>query len=165
MFPTLRAEEEFLAQGPIKRARREQGGELLSGPQLIRRSIADLMQLGMNPQQLAKYAFDEDAAVERYENVQAERARDTHTASLDELYEELKQLVAPQLHTRCAEVLAACTAIQRTGGLNEVRVIDLANESRRKREFERRPRTVTEALAIARELDQLATNARAPPPL
>lgn len=148
--------------GPIKRTRRESAGEILSGPQLIRRNIADLMELGMNPMQLAKYAFDERAAAARYENVRVEEERGAHTSSLDELYEAMKQLIAPQLHSRCAEVLAACTAIQRTGGLNESRVLDLADEARRKREFERRPRTVTEALAIARELDELATTNPAP---
>ncbi len=142
--------------GPIKRTRRKSAGETLSGPQVIRRSIAELMELEMNPQQLAKYAFDEDAASARYENVRVEQAKNDKTKSLDELFEAMKELVAPQLHNRCAEVLAACAAIQRTGGLNETRVLDLAQESRRKRENERRPRTVTEALAMARELDQLA---------
>jgi hypothetical protein len=116
------------------------------------------MELRMNPMQLAKYAFDEHAAEARYENVRVEQETGAHSSSLDELYEAMKQLIAPQLHSRCAEVLASCTAIRRTGGLNESRVLALADEARRKREFERRPRTVTEALAIARELDELATN-------
>ena len=95
-----------------------------------------------------------------------EDASSTPVPRLDDASDEIstpsgaavKELIAPQLHARCAEVLAACTAIPKTGGLNEIRVLDLADESRRKREFERRPRTVAEALAMARELDQLATN-------
>jgi len=79
-------------------------------------------------------------------------------SSLHEVYEVL---IAPQLHARCAEVLATCTAIRRTGCVAELRMFALADESRRKREIDRRPRTVTEALALARELDELAAT-RAP---
>ena len=61
--------------------------------------------------QSAKYAFDEQAAEARYENVQTERERDDRTTSLHELFDAMKELIAPQLHARCAEVLAACTAI------------------------------------------------------
>ena len=64
-------------------------------------------------------------------------------SSLREVYEVL---IAPQLHARCAEVLAACTSIRRTGCVAELRMFALADESRRKREIDRRPRTVTEAL-------------------
>jgi hypothetical protein len=114
----------------------------------------------MGPTQLAKYALDERAAEAQYESVRLQQESE-QTATLTDLYEAMKELIAPQLHARCAEVLAACTSIRRTGCVAELRMFALADESRRKREIDRRPRTVTEALALARELDELAAT-RAP---
>ena len=146
--------------GPIMRERCESANETLSGPQVIRRDIANCMGLQMGPTQLAKYALDERAAEAQYESVRLQQESE-QTATLTDLYEAMKELIAPQLHARCAEVLAACTSIRRKGCVAELRMFALADESRRKREIDRRPRTVTEALALARELDELAAT-RAP---
>ena len=151
-----RAEEEFLARGPITSSRTNRpadaAGGSLSGLQLLRRTVAEILGHSMNATQLKRGAIDELASERLYENERRVTDEPARGDTLEGLFEELKELVPAQLHSLCAHILTRSKAVQKTGNTAEMQVMSLADEYRRRRERERRPRTMEEALALMNEM-------------
>jgi len=151
-----RAEEEFLARGPITSSRTNRPADAadgsLSGLQLLRRTVAEILGHSMNATQLKRGAIDELALERSYENERRVADEAARGDTLEGLFEELKELVPAQLHSLCAHILTRSKAVQKTGNTAEMQVMSLADEYCRRRERERRPRTMEEALALMNEM-------------
>jgi len=151
-----RAEEEFLARGPITSSRTNRPADAadgsLSGLQLLRRTVAEILGHSMNATQLKRGAIDELASERLCENERRVADEPARGDTLEGLFEELKELVPTQLHSLCAHILTRSKAIQKTGNTAEMQVMSLADEYRQRRERERRPRTMEEALALMNEM-------------
>ena len=151
-----RAEEEFLARGPITSSRTNRPADAadgsLSGLQLLRRTVAEILGHSMNATQLKRGAIDELASERLCENERRVADEPARGDTLEGLFEELKELVPTQLHSLCAHILTRSKAVQKTGNTAEMQVMSLADEYRQRRERERRPRTMEEALALMNEM-------------
>jgi hypothetical protein len=108
-----------MARGPITRSRTNRPadaeGASLSGLQLLRRTVAEILGHSMNATQLARGAIDEVAAERFYQNERLVAEEPALGDTLAGLFEELKELVPAQLHPLCAHVLTRSKAVQKTG--------------------------------------------------
>ena len=127
---------------------------------MLRRTVADLTGFKMNRKQLAREALDEAAA--RVAIATAEEEATAGGDSLEDLFEKLKTLVPSELHEHCASVLVASGAVHKSGSAADRRIISLAEQFNRHRAYDRRPRTMDEAVAVLNELNRRAANADAP---
>lgn len=139
----------------LSRSRRESGdkrGSTLSSVQVLRRTVAEVLGVSMNATQLARGAIDE-LAVERYqENERLATGGPSTGDTMEGLYQELKELIPVQLHALCAHVLTRSKAVVKTGSTAEVEISNLAEEFRQRKELDRRPRTMEEAMACVNEI-------------
>jgi hypothetical protein len=145
-----------MARGPITRSRTNRPadaeGASLSGLQLLRRTVAEILGHSMNATQLTRGAIDEVAAERFYQNERLVAEEPALGDTLAGLFEELKELVPAQLHPLCAHVLTRSKAVQKTGTAAELRVVHLAEDFTQRRDRERRPRTMDEAMALMNEI-------------
>jgi hypothetical protein len=150
-----RAEEEFAAFGPITRASRDVddgASAALSGAQVLRRTVADLTGFKMNAKQLARQALDDASA--RVDIANAQEESSAAGDSLKDLFEKMKALVPGELHERCASVLVASGAVRKSGSVGDRSIISVAEQFNRRRAYDRRPRTMDEAVAVLNELNR-----------
>ena len=145
-----RAEEEFMALGPITRAEDEleEDGEMLklSGTQSLKRRVSKMLGFTMNRTQLKRGAL---AAAVSDDEV-------AHGDSLESLFEAMKHAVPPSYLGYVANVLASSSAVLKTRTAGDRRVEELAERFRREQAADHRPRTIEEALAVVRELHHTA---------
>jgi hypothetical protein len=147
----LRAEEEFLALGPITRVEFKEEERVLSGAQVLRRTVAELSGLTMNSRQIARGALHENDSRAFPEQVSMQSSG--HETLLD-LFEKLKSAVPAELQPRIAHILVNSEIVIKSGNLVERRVLDLADEYVRQRELDKQPRTLEEAATMQLYLQQ-----------
>lgn len=111
---------------------------------MIRRTLADLLNLTLDEQQLTidspMHSHETRHSTENPADVGAR-------ATLETLYKELKKIVASDLHDKLADILDTMTqGLARSGSSTEQGIARTAREYRKRCESERAPRTVHEAL-------------------
>ena len=123
-----RAEEEFLALGPMTRVAREYREDdetkLLSGAQILRRTFADVTDVTMNEKEKRVDALESNgdgdvvAARRGGDVVDASHAarEDTSAKTVDGLFRRLMPLVPVELHARLAHDLVTSGFVLRAGG-------------------------------------------------
>jgi len=124
---------------------------------VLRRTVADLTGFKMNKKQLARASLDEATA--RVAIATAEEGASAAGDSLKDLFEKLKTLVPSELHEHCASVLVASGAVRKSGTAADRRIVSLAEQFNRRQAYDRRPRTMDEAVAVLNELNRRAANA------
>lgn len=121
--------------------------------------MADLTGFKMNRIQLARHSLDDASA--RVAIAVAEEEASAAGDSLEDLFEKMKSLVPNELHEHCASVLVASGAVRKSGSAADRRIISLAEQFNRRRAYDRRPRTMDEAVAVLNELNRRGANATA----
>lgn len=158
-----RAEEEFAVYGPISRAthrshdQKDDASSTLSGAQVLRMTVADLTGFKMNSKQLARGAANETSA--RVAIASAAEEESAADDSLADLFQKLQALVPTELHERCASVLVASGAVRKSESMADRKIISSAEQFDRRMAYDRRPRTMSEAVAVLNELNQRDANA------
>ena len=160
-----RAEEEFAAFGPIARVARDADNNgksaTLSGAQVLRRTVAELTGFKMNAKQLARQGLDDASARVAIAIAMAEKEASAAGDSLEDLFEKMKSLVPTELHEHCASLLVASGAVRKSGSAADRRIISMAEQFNRRRAYDRRPRTMDEAVAVLSEINRRDANANA----
>ena len=123
---------------------------------MLRRTVADLTGFKMNKKQLARASLDD--ASSRVVIATAEEGASAAGDSLEDLFEKLKTLVPSELHEHCASVLVASGAVRKSGTAADRRIVSLAEQFNRRRAYDRRPRTMDEAVAVLNELNRRAAD-------
>ena len=121
--------------------------------------MADLTGFKMNKKQLARASLDD--ASSRVAIATAEEGASAAGDSLGDLFEKLKTLVPSELHEHCASVLVASGAVRKSGTAADRRIVSLAEQFNRRQAYDRRPRTMDEAVAVLNELNRRTANADA----
>ena len=138
-FVVRRAEEEFLALGPMTRVTRDyrleeslEDVQRLSGSQILRRTVADLMGVVMHEKERAVGATEYEggeASLETETETETETEAGTSSAkTLDGLYKKLLPLVAAELHPRLAHELVQSGFVRRTGAVPGVTLMKKSKE-------------------------------------
>ena len=136
-FVFRRAEEEFLAFGPMTRVTRDyrleeslEDVQRLSGSQILRRTVADLMGVLMHEKEKAVDAreFEGGGASETEAEAEAEAETSSAAKTVDGLYKKLLPLVAAELHSRLAHELVQSGFVRRTGAVPGVTLMKKSKE-------------------------------------
>ena len=136
-FVFRRAEEEFLAFGPMTRVTRDyrleeslEDVQKLSGSQILRRTVADLMGVLMHEKEKAVDAreFEGGGASETEAEAEAEAETSSAAKTVDGLYKKLLPLVAAELHSRLAHELVQSGFVRRTGAVPGVTLLKKSKE-------------------------------------
>ena len=125
-----------MVRGPVTRVlrRSERDGELLSGPQVLRRCICDVTGLSMS---------DDDRALNsppQHKPHRGEFDGDTEGDSINAAYKHVSALIAPELHGKLAYIFTHMQFFKNTGSVADRTIVKKAEE------YERQQRQRTQAL-------------------
>lgn len=124
-----RAEEEFFVRGPIVAAQRpwrEDHEEILSGAQIVRRTLSELLGFPMDERDRALDAPSREPSTEAPETDAEVPTSLPAPKSMSELFEAMKTIVAPDCHEKLAHLLTASRCVTKSGREDERAVEEIA---------------------------------------
>ena len=124
-----RAEQEFFVRGPIVAAQRpwrEDHEEILSGAQIVRRTLSELLGFPMDERDRALDAPSREPSTEAPETDSAVPTSLPAPKSMSELFEAMKTIVAPDLHEKLAHLLIESRCVTKSGREDERAVAEIA---------------------------------------
>jgi hypothetical protein len=128
-----RYEGEFMVRGPVTRVlRRAEGdGELLSGPQVLRRCICDVTGLSMS---------DDDRELNsppQHKPRRSEFDGDADGDSINAAFKHVSALCAPELHGKLAYIFTHMQFFKNTGSVADGMIMKKAEEYERQQRQQR----------------------------